>query len=83
MLTTVQNHLIETASPATGSMIIWDTGEYSVLPYHPQIKEPETEDSVSDISEPSSKPDQELSENEKLRQAFQNVRGNLQFHDAK
>ncbi|KAJ9245744.1 hypothetical protein DTO271D3_4080 [Paecilomyces variotii] len=77
------NHLIETASPATGSMIIWDTGEYSVLPYHPQIKEPETEDSVSDISEPSSKPDQELSENEKLRQAFQNRKIRLRLHGAR
>ncbi|UNI23460.1 hypothetical protein JDV02_009278 [Purpureocillium takamizusanense] len=26
------NHLIETASPHTGSLLIWDTGTYSVLP---------------------------------------------------
>ncbi|KAG5921521.1 hypothetical protein E4U61_006631 [Claviceps capensis] len=26
------NHLVETASPHTGSMLIWDTGTYSVLP---------------------------------------------------
>jgi hypothetical protein len=26
-----QNHLIETASPQTGTMLIWDTGEYEVL----------------------------------------------------
>ncbi|KAG5929611.1 hypothetical protein E4U42_005316 [Claviceps africana] len=28
------NHLIETASPHTGSLLIWDTGTYSVLPRH-------------------------------------------------
>ncbi|KAL9621166.1 MAG: hypothetical protein Q9160_004417 [Pyrenula sp. 1 TL-2023] len=30
----LKNHLIETASHSTGSMLIWDTGEYTVLPYH-------------------------------------------------
>lgn len=28
----MQNHLIETASTATGSLLIWDTGTYEVLP---------------------------------------------------
>ncbi|EHK25334.1 uncharacterized protein TRIVIDRAFT_135496, partial [Trichoderma virens Gv29-8] len=27
-----QNHLVETASPETGSLLIWDTGTYSILP---------------------------------------------------
>lgn len=80
VLTDVQNHLIETASPATGSMIIWDTGEYSVLPYYPQTREPETEDSLTDASELSSKSGEQLSESEKLREAFQNVCHLPQFY---
>ncbi|EHY52377.1 hypothetical protein HRR83_003052 [Exophiala dermatitidis] len=27
------NHLIETASHETGTMLLWDTGEYTVIPY--------------------------------------------------
>lgn len=59
-------------------MIIWDTGEYSVLPYYPETKEPETEDSVSDLSEASLGPDEHFSESEKLREAFKNVGDDLQ-----
>ncbi|GAD94012.1 conserved hypothetical protein [Paecilomyces variotii No. 5] len=61
-------------------MIIWDTGEYSVLPYYPQIREPETEDSLSDVSELSSKPDEQLSDSEKLREAFQNRKIRLRLN---
>jgi hypothetical protein len=43
------NHLIETASLTTGSMLIWDTGLYEVLPFK---EEPSKHgDSESDISQ--------------------------------
>jgi hypothetical protein len=37
------NHLIETASNATGSMLIWDTGEYEILPPNNSSKETDDE----------------------------------------
>ncbi|KAK5121077.1 hypothetical protein LTR85_005561 [Meristemomyces frigidus] len=41
------NNLIESASHATGSLLIWDTGEYEVLP-RPQKKARATDDELSD-----------------------------------
>ncbi|KKA22584.1 hypothetical protein T310_3375 [Rasamsonia emersonii CBS 393.64] len=73
------NHLIETGSAKTGSMIIWDTGEYSILPYRPDPQVPETDDSSSDISE-SSWSHEGPSESEKLREAFQNRKIRLRLH---
>ncbi|KAB8249950.1 DNA polymerase ligase-domain-containing protein [Aspergillus flavus] len=78
------NHLIETASPRTGSMIIWDTGEYEILPYQPEQTQPETDDSRSDLSSDTSistvdsKPD-----SAKLHQAFQNRKIRLRLHGTK
>ncbi|KAF7597230.1 hypothetical protein BBP40_008072 [Aspergillus hancockii] len=75
------NHLVETASPRTGSMIIWDTGEYEILPYQIQRALPETDDSRSDISADTSvTPVDERSDSEKLRQAFQNRKIRLRLH---
>jgi len=68
LLLTKQNHLIETASPKTGSMIIWDTGEYEILPY--QDSGPETDDSRSEISEESF---DQIPDSVKLEEAFKNV----------
>ncbi|KAJ0419340.1 DNA polymerase ligase-domain-containing protein [Aspergillus carlsbadensis] len=45
------NHLIETASVKTGSMIIWDTGVYEVLPGKVGRREPETETDTDSASE--------------------------------
>ena len=42
------NNLIESASHATGSLLIWDTGEYEVLPYREQVKTRTTDDELSD-----------------------------------
>jgi hypothetical protein len=42
------NNLIESASHATGSLLIWDTGEYEVLPYREPIKARTTDDELSD-----------------------------------
>ena len=51
--------------------MIWDTGEYSILPYHRRQKNTDDEDScLSDSEHHPTK----LSDNEKLRIAFQNVR---------
>lgn len=68
-----QNHLIETASPTTGSMLIWDTGVYEVLPYEAQTF-PETDDSQSESSDASQTLADQRSESEKLREGFRNVR---------
>ncbi|GAM43171.1 hypothetical protein TCE0_047f17761 [Talaromyces pinophilus] len=77
------NHLIETASRNTGSMIIWDTGEYEVLPYYAAENPPETDDSASDISNISAGMainHQRPSESEKLKEAFQNRKIRLRLH---
>lgn len=42
------NNLIESASHATGSLIIWDTGEYEVLPYRQPVEARTTDDELSD-----------------------------------
>ncbi|GAB1204389.1 hypothetical protein APSETT445_003042 [Aspergillus pseudonomiae] len=56
-----------------GSMIIWDTGEYEILPYRPEQTLPETDDSRSAISSDASiSTVDSKTENEKLRQAFHN-----------
>ncbi|KAK1142832.1 hypothetical protein N8T08_007266 [Aspergillus melleus] len=67
------NHLVETASAKTGSMIIWDTGEYEILPYYEEPLGPETDDSRSNVSSDLSAIGDQIGDNEKLRQAFQNV----------
>jgi hypothetical protein len=65
------NNLIESASHATGSLLIWDTGEYEVLPRKMKKGGPETDDERSDASENEGMPQVATLENEKLIQAFQ------------
>ena len=78
----IQNHLIETASSSTGSMLIWDTGEYSILPYHADQKRHQTDHELSDSSadgnynQPSP-----TSESKKLHQAFKNVSPPFPLHN--
>jgi hypothetical protein len=67
-----QNHLIETASASTGSLLIWDTGEYEVLPWH-QKKEKGTDDELSDCPQEDTQDSSKLSDSEKLQIEFQNV----------
>ncbi|KAF6231611.1 hypothetical protein HO173_010143 [Letharia columbiana] len=69
----VWNHLIETASASTGSLLVWDTGEYEMLPYHENIEQV-TDDELSGDSDGDCKPSSNLSDSEKLHAAFQNVR---------
>ncbi|KAJ5788265.1 hypothetical protein N7457_003255 [Penicillium paradoxum] len=75
------NHLIETASHKTGSLIIWDTGEYEILPYQMGPSGPETDDSRSEISQDSHVTAEErISDSAKLREAFQNRKIRLRLH---
>lgn len=69
-LTSTQNHLIESASHATGSLLIWDTGEYEVL--QASVKKlPETDDEISEISDTTTENHgSQHSDSEKLDQAF-------------
>lgn len=64
--------MIETASSKTGSFIIWDTGEYEVLPYLQEQILSETDDSRSHASFDGD-PKETFSDSAKLRDAFQNV----------
>ncbi|KAJ5696618.1 hypothetical protein N7536_007030 [Penicillium majusculum] len=74
------NHLIETASHKTGSLIIWDTGEYEILPYQMDPSGPETDDSRSEVSEDSHVLPEPISDSAKLREAFQNRKIRLRLH---
>lgn len=78
-LNAVQNHLIETASRSTGSLLIWDTGEYTVLPYRVS-KEPQ--ESQSDLSSSSERSDVKNvpSETQKLYKAFQQGQIRIRLH---
>ena len=78
------NHLIETASPETGTMLIWDTGEYEVLPYYTQHSSKRSDDSDSG-SEPESTATTEsifssLSEPDKLAYSFARRKIRLRLH---
>ena len=72
ILSLLKNHLIETASASTGSLLIWDTGEYEVLPYHENM-ELMTDEELSDASDGDNIPSPDLSDSEKLHAAFRNV----------
>ncbi|KZF26222.1 hypothetical protein L228DRAFT_279457 [Xylona heveae TC161] len=81
------NHLIETASPLTGSMLIWDTGEYQVLPYRTESAAVETDHSASDGSLGSLYENHHWAdkapENVKLAEAFKNSKIRLRLHGTK
>lgn len=65
------NNLIESASHATGSLLIWDTGEYEVLPRKVPNAGPETDEEESEQDENYGRGQTTMPENEKLIQAFQ------------
>jgi hypothetical protein len=82
------NHLIESASAQTGSLLIWDTGTYTVLPRNNNVKNPPspqtTDDEGDDYLEPNNpfwgiKKDTRH-ENEKLIEAFQQRHIRLRLH---
>lgn len=75
------NNLIESASHSTGSLLIWDTGEYEVLPYREPVKARTTDDELSDSGEETRSPN--LSESEKLFAGFQSRHLRLRLNGTK
>ncbi|KAH7078901.1 DNA polymerase ligase-domain-containing protein [Paraphoma chrysanthemicola] len=88
------NHLIESASDKTGSLLIWDTGTYEVLPRKhekrnkkgmPSPQTTDEEDSESDPGDEDARtairtPSDEKHENEKLVEAFKSRYIRLRLH---
>ncbi|KAF2148733.1 hypothetical protein K461DRAFT_282200 [Myriangium duriaei CBS 260.36] len=76
------NNLIESSSHATGSLLIWDTGEYEVRPRNLARKQPETDDEVASNQREEVEEDgmSNLSEPEKLALAFQERHIHLRLH---
>jgi hypothetical protein len=86
------NHLIESASVKTGSLLIWDTGTYSILPRSKKGKNgmpsPQTPDDEGDDSGEEKEitgrmgagVQQEKHDNEKLVEAFQTRYIRLRLH---
>lgn len=73
-----QNNLIESASHATGSLLIWDTGEYEVLPYRKPVKARATDDECSDDDQVGKA--QPLTDSEKLFTGFRERHLRLRLH---
>ncbi|KAI0473858.1 DNA polymerase ligase-domain-containing protein [Xylariaceae sp. FL0804] len=82
------NHLVETASHATGSLLIWDTGTYSVLP------PPESSTTIATSSQSPSRDDDDdddddddrsagPTEQEKLAAAFTSRRIRVELRGAR
>lgn len=72
------NNLIESASHATGSLLIWDTGEYEVLPYREPLEARTTDDELSDADTDDQVTVQ--TESEKLFAGFQERHLRLRLH---
>ncbi|KAG8625441.1 hypothetical protein KVT40_007192 [Elsinoe batatas] len=82
----VWNNLIESASHATGSLLIWDTGEYEVRPRPSKTrKTKDTDDELSAASdhEARSISTSNLTEPQKLRLAFQDRHIHLRLHSTR
>jgi len=76
------NNLVESASHSTGSLLIWDTGEYEILPYRELPKARTTDDELSD-DEAQSEGTSRASESEKLFSGFQSRHLRLRLHGRK
>jgi hypothetical protein len=79
---TLWNNLIESASHATGSLLIWDTGEYEILARKMSIKRaPKTDDELSDLEHGKTFGSYDSRhENEKLIEAFTTRYIRLRLH---
>ena len=75
----IQNHLIETASPGTGSILIWDTGEYSILPWKEYVPPKDSNSDISDAEDSENSPSI-ITESQKLHNAFQQKRIRVRLH---
>jgi hypothetical protein len=73
------NNLVESASHSTGSLLIWDTGEYEVLPYRELPRARTTDDELSD-SEAQAEGILRATESEKLFAGFQDRHLRLRLH---
>ncbi|RBA12263.1 hypothetical protein FPRO05_03713 [Fusarium proliferatum] len=73
------NHLIETASASTGSLLIWDTGTYSILPR--QSKHAPTADPSSPTSSPG--PSTSPTQQALLHAAFQSRKIRIRLHGSR
>lgn len=77
---TLWNNLIESASHSTGSLLIWDTGEYEILP-RKMPTQAQTTDEESDSSYQSEvRATSKVEENEKLMIAFRGRHIKLRLH---
>ncbi|KAF4339617.1 abc1 containing protein [Fusarium beomiforme] len=73
------NHLVETASASTGSLLIWDTGTYRILP---------RQSKHSPAADPSSPPSSPISSSAPMQQAllhaaFQNRKIRIRLHGSR
>ncbi|GAB7364678.1 hypothetical protein MBLNU230_g5479t1 [Neophaeotheca triangularis] len=75
----IWNNLIESASHAIGSLLIWDTGEYEIV--EKQAEEPVTEDEHSD--DETRQTMHSMTESQKLFAAFQTRHIKLRLHGSK
>ncbi|KAF5631968.1 abc1 containing protein [Fusarium tjaetaba] len=73
------NHLIETASASTGSLLIWDSGTYSILPR--QSKHAPTTDPTSPASSPGPSP--APTQQALLHAAFRNRKIRIRLHGSR
>lgn len=60
----MKNHLIETGSTRTGSMLIWDTGVYEILPYRKMAPKKRNQVDYDETDHPSCSDTEEDSEEE-------------------
>ncbi|KAI1919085.1 hypothetical protein LOZ12_002004 [Ophidiomyces ophidiicola] len=80
----IWSHLIETASINTGSLIIWDTGEYSILPYYQHEEPAETHSSASDAGDASVSCEAvNMCDSDRLKHAFRKRKIRLRLHGAR
>ncbi|KAL2210380.1 hypothetical protein CC79DRAFT_1365772 [Sarocladium strictum] len=78
------NHLVETASASTGSLIIWDTGTYTILPRTSKYAPAEDPNSQSSSDELGSSPSSTTpTQQELLYRAFQNRKIRIRLHGSK
>ena len=75
-----QNNLIESASHATGSLLIWDTGEYEILP-RPRKSGRMTDEEMSDADDEHARTT--LSHSERLSKAFQSRHIHIRLHGSR
>ncbi|KAL7939655.1 DNA polymerase ligase domain-containing protein [Trichoderma chlorosporum] len=80
------NHLVETASPETGSLLIWDTGTYSILPRsskHAPLRDPSSPPASHQSASASASPSPSQTAQSLLHAAFQDRKIRLRLHGAK